>query len=109
MGRYSQTYRGTRSGHFLYIIRQINIMLSDPGFRSPAIQLPFLIRYPRSVEAANIDKTYATLPNIANTKRAGDSPSHLVLKFLAVNGTIRSCMRSYHTAKLADLRHARSH
>lgn len=47
----------------------------------PANQPAFLIRYPRSILSAQIDHAYVVFPNIAKKKRAGDKPSHRVLKF----------------------------
>lgn len=40
------------------------------------------MRYSLSVLLARIDEEYAVFPHMAKKKRAGDKPSHLVLKFL---------------------------
>lgn len=48
----------------------------------PANQLAFNIRYSVSILLTQIDNAYVTLPNTAKKNRAGDKPSHLVLKFL---------------------------
>ncbi len=48
----------------------------------PANQLAFVIRYSVSILLTQIENTYVTLPNNAKKNRAGDKPSHLVLKFL---------------------------
>ena len=48
----------------------------------PANQLAFIMRYSVSILLAQIDNAYVTLPNTAKKNRAGDKPSHLVLKFL---------------------------
>jgi hypothetical protein len=59
------------------VIRQMRRLVGVP-----ANQLAFIIRYSVSILLAQIENAYVTLPNIAKKNRAGDKPSHLVLKFL---------------------------
>lgn len=61
--------------------RGIHVSTLSPAY-APASQLPFLIRYSRSIDAAHIDAAYVTFPVIEKRNSAGESPSHRVLKFL---------------------------
>ena len=52
----------------------------------PANQGAFANRYFIFIEAKQIDNAYVLLPEIVNTNRAGDSPSHFVSTFFTVKG-----------------------
>ena len=57
----------------------------------PASQPALRIRYPGSVLFAQMDKEYVALPKIEKKKRAGDKPSHRVLKFFTRKASATGC------------------